>query len=561
MNEYYDDFIVLDEGLVDISSSESKVVPRKKKSRYANSGKPQKNNKPKKTEKNNGNSKKKIVAIISVLIVVAVAIGVTCFCFFFTGEKYETNEQGEFVFEDGMTISGLSIAGKTYEEAKAYLLSQESSFIKQKNISVDVNGEVTQYTDADFKYTFDTVAVLDEAMEDDKNSAKPLERVYEVTATVTDDSVTAKVAEIEKAFNKNAKDARVTKFHPYAETRFEYEAEQKGCKVDSADITAKLKSELASSSSTATITAKVDVVEPKTTLDFLKKNLVKRASYETYANNRANSLHNMKVALEACNGSVIEPGATWSFNDCTGDSNLESNGYLPSTVIANGEYTDGVGGGLCQSSSTIYNAGIRADMEIVERYPHLWCSTYVDTGFDATIDYPNLDLRMKNGTDYQMFMECKMVDSTLYVTIWGIKPTEYDVIKTANKLVSQGSSSYSVDAWRVYYKDGKEIKREELPSSTYDLEKGLIFNAADIDDTGAVDRDVDDATEKPTEKPTQKPTEKPTQKPTEKPTQKPTEKPTEAPTEKPTEAPTEKPTEAPVATEPVGTDSPEEAAE
>ena len=63
MNEYYDDFIVLDEGLVDISSSESKVVPRKKKSRYANSGKPQKNNKPKKSEKNNGNGKKKIVAI------------------------------------------------------------------------------------------------------------------------------------------------------------------------------------------------------------------------------------------------------------------------------------------------------------------------------------------------------------------------------------------------------------------------------------------------------------------------------------------------------------------
>ncbi len=544
MNEYYDDFIILDEELVDISSPDVELKPRKK-GHYVKNGNP-----PKQPKENKTGSKKKIAIISSVSAVVAVAIGVACCCIFFTGKNYETNEQGEFIFSEDMTISGLSVAGKTYEEAKSYLVAQQSSLIKPQTISVDVKGNVTQLKESDFKYSFDTEDVLTQAMKDEKSGKKTEEKTYEITVTPTDESISAKVAEIEKASNKTPKDARVSKFHPYAETRFEFEQEQKGCKLDSADLNTKLKTELAGGSPNAKITAKVDELEPKTTLEFLKKNLIKRASYETYANNTQNAYTNMRLALESCNGSVIESGATWSFNACTGNSNLESLGYKPANVISNGQLQQGIGGGLCQSSSTIYNAGLRAGLKIEERYPHLWCSTYVDTGFDATIDYPNLDLKMKNETDYQMFLECKMVGTTLYVTFWGIQPTEYDEIKTANKLVSQSSSDYLVHAWRVFYKDGKEIEREQLSSSTYDIGHGLIFNAADIDDTGAVDRDVDDLTEPPTQKPTQKPTEKPTQKPTEKPTQ----KPTQPTTEKPTQAPTEKPTEAPATTEPVETE-------
>ena len=189
----------------------------------------------------------------------------------------------------------------------------------------------------------------------------------------------------------------------------------------------------------------------------------------------------MKVALAACNGSVIESGDEWSFNNCTGDSNLESNGYKSAHVISEGKIIDGIGGGICQASSTIYNAAIRANMEVEERHNHQWASSYVPTGLDATIDYPNLDLVLSNPTDFQMFLECRVEGNTLYASVWGVKSDSWDEIHTRNEVSDKGSKTYTVRAWRIYLKDGKEVDSEELFKSTYDLDYGVVFIEADND--------------------------------------------------------------------------------
>lgn len=77
-------------------------------------------------------------------------------------------------------------------------------------------------------------------------------------------------------------------------------------------------------------------------------------------------------------------------------------------------------------------------MKVEERYCHKWASSYVPTGLDATIDYGNLDLKLSNPTDYQMFLECKVVDNTLYVSFWGWKSDSYDLIMTRNKAHESG---------------------------------------------------------------------------------------------------------------------------
>ena len=120
-------------------------------------------------------------------------------------------------------------------------------------------------------------------------------------------------------------------------------------------------------------------------------------------------------------------------------------------------------------------------MTVEERYNHKWASSYVPTGLDATIDYPRLDLKLSNPTDYQMFMECKLDGKTLIVSIWGYKSDTYDTIKCENEMVKKGESSYTVKAWRVYIKDGKEVKKESLGSSTYDSKNGYIFKNAEND--------------------------------------------------------------------------------
>lgn len=493
----YDDYIILDDGLVDISSGMAEPPkPEKKK----HSGKPEKKfNKNKNSNNpNNKNTKKKVIIISSVAAAVVVALGVTGFCLYQSGIfGTPAVEDSEFVFKEGTAVSGISISGKTMDEAKKLLESKKENFIKPISISVDAGGNVTTLTQSDFEYTFDIDAVLSNVKNDAVNPSQDNTaetKTYEITATVTVDSIEKNTKKIEESTNCEAKNAYVSKFTPYSDKRFEYAEAEKGKKLNADDLTDQLKTAVSQGAAESRIIADVETVDAKINVDDLKKNIKKLASYQTVSTNSENGTENMKISLEACNGSVIEPGATWSFNKCTGDSNLESNGYKSAGVIANGELTSGIGGGICQSSSTIYNAAIRANMDVEERYCHKWASSYVPTGLDATIDYPRLDLKLSNPTEYQMFMECKLVDRTLYVSIWGVKDSSYDEIKTHNEMTDRGDSSYTVKAWRVYYKDGKEVDRESLGSSTYDSDHGYVFIEAD-NDTNAKDADLDNVNE------------------------------------------------------------------
>ena len=480
-NGYHDDIIyVKDDDMVDISSGKAKKNT------------PLQDHIAAKDKKN-----KRIAAITSTTLAVIVIIaGIVGFCVMQgktgEGQTGETQVQ-EFEFGDNVYVSGISLAGKNMKQAKALLQLSEKSFVNPKNINIDIDGENTALTQDDFTYTFNIDEILEKAKSDSLNkeskSTDSTEKMtYEVTATVDADSVKARAIEIADSNQKKATNAYVSKFHPYSDDRFEYTEAVQGLKIDSDDLNNQLSGALSGKDSEYRIVAKTESIDADITVADIKKNVVKLATYETHSTNTANGTSNMKVSLEACNGSVIDPGDTWSFNACTGDSNLESNGYKSAHVISEGKLVDGIGGGICQSSSTIYNAAIRANMEVEERYCHKWASSYVPTGLDATIDYPNLDLKLSNPTDYQMFMECKVVDSTLSVSIWGYKSSSYDTIKTENKLTDQGSSSYSVKAWRVYYKDGQEVDRESLGSSTYDNEYGVVFIDA-ANDSGAKTED------------------------------------------------------------------------
>lgn len=530
-NNFMKDIVVIDEDLVDINIG----------------GNYQNNDNNNNNRYNKNSKKKKVIIISSVAAAVAVAIGITGFCLLGLGGG-SANQKSEFVFSEGTEVSGISISGQTIDDAQSTLTAYKKNFIKPIELDIDVAGKIVELSEENFDYTYNIDSVLASIKSDQTATSKQHTnetKSYEVTATVTDESIEDNIKVIAENTDKDFVNARVSKFTPYGgKKRFEYKEAEAGCKLNTQDLSEQIKKAVDSGVNSVTITADVKTTKADINIDDLKENIVKLASYETTSYNTANGTENMRVSLAACNGSVIEPGKTWSFNDCTGNSNLESNGYKPASVIENGKLTDGIGGGICQSSSTIYNAAVRANLDVEERYNHKWASSYVPTGLDATIDYGNLDLKLSNPTDYQMFLECKLVDSKLYVSFWGYKSPDYDEIKTHNELTDKNKNSYTVKAWRVYFKDGKEVGRESLGSSTYDSDHGYIFIEAD-NDSGSRDRDVDNLHETPASKPesSSKPqSSTPNSSSSVKPTQpKPTEpKPTEP---KPTQAPTEKPTE------------------
>ena len=453
-------------------------------------------------EDGQGKGKKALLISLVALIVVA-AVGAVGFVMF-NGIKTEPPEPTakitepvptDFTFAPNSVIDGLDISGKTMEQAKKLLEQNADRFITPVSFEIDVNGKTTSLDQSDFSYNYNIDEVLQKMRSGITKTTDPTngtETPLTVTGTVTEESIKSNVDKICEERNSEPQNAKVSVFHPYAKKRFEFAEAEDGVTVNAEDLVEQITDSFAKGNAMSKITAEVEKKKADMSASQLEDRLVKLASYETYSYNTEDGTTNMRVSLEACNGSIIEPGGTWSFNACTGDSNLESNGYRPASVISEGQLVEGIGGGICQSSSTIYNAALRANMKVVERYNHKWASSYVPTGLDATIDYPNLDLKLGNPTDCQMFIECKEVGYTLYCSIWGAKPEGYDEIRTHNELGDTGEKSYSVRAWRIYYKDGKEIDREELPKSSYDNDYGVVFSEAD-NDSQAVDTNVDEA--------------------------------------------------------------------
>ena len=453
-------------------------------------------------EDGQGKGKKALLISLVALIVVA-AVGAVGFVMF-NGIKTEPPEPTakitepvptDFTFAPNSVIDGLDISGKTMEQAKKLLEQNADRFITPVSFEIDVNGKTTSLDQSDFSYNYNIDEVLQKMRSGITKTTDPTngtETPLTVTATVTEESIKSNVDKICEERNSEPQNAKVSVFHPYAKKRFEFAEAEDGVTVNAEDLVEQITDSFAKGNAMSKITAEVEKKKADMSASQLEDRLVKLASYETYSYNTEDGTTNMRVSLEACNGSIIEPGGTWSFNACTGDSNLESNGYRPASVISEGQLVEGIGGGICQSSSTIYNAALRANMKVVERYNHKWASSYVPTGLDATIDYPNLDLKLGNPTDCQMFIECKEVGYTLYCSIWGAKPEGYDEIRTHNELGDTGEKSYSVRTWRIYYKDGKEIDREELPKSSYDNDYGVVFSEAD-NDSQAVDTNVDEA--------------------------------------------------------------------
>lgn len=471
-------------------------------------------------------------------------------------EKYAKNNKPEFTYT-------LKIGDNTYD-------------IESKGLDFEANVESVLATAA--KYTEENSAVLPT----DKNGDTQQIEYTLPFALVENDALTKQLDSAAEALNTEPVNAEVVGFNPGADTeeKFTIEGGTDGLNLNYDSAIEEMNKLLWTQEEKGEVEPATDAVEPEITAEMATENMVPLSTFTTTSTNTANANHNMATALAACNGSIIKPGEIWSFNDSTGNSNLESNGYVPATVIANGEYTSGVGGGLCQASSTIYNAALFANLGIVERYNHYWASTYVYSGFDATIDWGNLDLKLQNNTNYSIYLECYMEGTTLTATFYGWKDPSYDGIVTYSYNYAGASGYYNTESFRIYIKDGEEIKRETLPSSTYRLDGSHSVWSADSgtlggipgeplqsydvtkdpNDTGywAAGSDTPDPEPEPepepsyepepeptTQKPTQAPTEAPTQAPTEAPTQAPTQAPTEAPTQAPTQAPTEPPTPAP----------------
>ncbi len=190
------------------------------------------------------------------------------------------------------------------------------------------------------------------------------------------------------------------------------------------------------------------------------------SSYSTsYSGSTSNRCANISRAASLINGTVIAPGGVFSFNDTVGHRTV-SNGFYTAKEYINGESVDGIGGGTCQVSSTLYSAALYADMEIVERLNHMMTVGYIPLGQDATVSDGGVDFKFKNTSEYPVKISAYTSGSSITISIIGADWEPHREIKLAHSQSMSGENTV-VYSTRYVYANGELISADTLNSSTY----------------------------------------------------------------------------------------------
>ena len=241
-------------------------------------------------------------------------------------------------------------------------------------------------------------------------------------------------------------------------------------------------------------TAKVDlkVTEPKIKVadlgDVLFKTLI--ATYTSkYDISDKNRVTNLEIAANRCNNTVLYPGDEFSYNKALGHRTT-ANGYKMGNSFAGGKVVQTIGGGICQVSSTLYNAVLRAGLTITDRTAHGMYVQYVPQSTDATVVDNAIDFKFRNDRKYPVKIVTTCENGVMTASIYGVKEVDEPTIdietkiletieyttqkqndssmkKGTTKVVQKPVNGYVSEAYKVYYKNGKEISRELISKDKY----------------------------------------------------------------------------------------------
>jgi len=266
--------------------------------------------------------------------------------------------------------------------------------------------------------------------------------------------------------------------------------EQQGCRLE-ADVLRPLVLDAFMKSEDNVVALPVMTLYPEVTAVDVTKNGISQVLgvYTTVFNNQdINRTANIKLAAGKANGHIVYPGKTFSFNETVGPRE-EIYGFKEALEIVDGEFVPGIGGGICQLSSTLYNVVILANLEIVERYNHSKPLSYVPLGRDATVAFDALDFKFANNTSGPLMIMAEVNGNKLMVGIFGQspiagsveiisvdqEPIPPEIIKKQDdalylgefKIEQQGKPGYAITTVRVVRSGGREVKREILSKDRY----------------------------------------------------------------------------------------------
>lgn len=415
-------------------------------------------------------NKKKMARSLCILAVLIYIIRISWIHFW-------VNKYDKLIYP-GVKVEGIKLSGKTNEEAVAALKRNYVNEIFKKNIVIKVEDKVytINYSKLNINYNIeDTVKDAfkygkDKGTINDKyktiRSAK--EKQFSLKYNYDKKEIEDTVSKVQQQFDKKPVDAKITKDK---DDGFKITPEKDGQELDKDKLIKDIDEGISNKAiKDVVVNASLKKVQPSAKKSDLQKIDTKISSFTTNFSSSSDSrVNNINVAAKALDGTTIMPKGKFSFNDIVGER-TEKRGYQAATVIVGDKLESGLGGGVCQVSSTLHNAIVRAGITPTERDHHNMPVSYVGLGMDATVDYGNIDYKFKNTLDYPIYIECVVKDKDITFNIYSNSKSNdktYDLVNNV-KTVNKGNKTIcTAKAYKVTYVDGKEVSRQEINSDDY----------------------------------------------------------------------------------------------
>ena len=408
-------------------------------------------------------------------------------------------------FYEGTTVEGIDISAMTLQQAMDYWTQQVEPKYAQRTVTLS-NGMV--FTSGELGYSSDYATVLTNAWSAGRSGS--LEERYQLISNhqntpveyavtrraYSEDGVNACVANIAAQVDRPARNAHIQSFD-LENYSFVFAEGEAGSKVNTDALRSGITRVLDSGG--GTVELEVENIQPT----LMKEDIASKYGMITSAITNASSsnknrLTNIRQAMKLINGTRLAPGETFSFNETVGKRTTER-GFKVATAYSSGEVTEEVGGGICQVSTTLFNAAVKADLEIVERHNHSLTVGYVDKGKDAAVNWNSQDLRFKNTTDDDIYICCYLTDDKRVrvgifgmliengetITVEGVTndtiPYEtnyqlsFELLPGQTRVVREGKNGYTASAYKIRWDArGNQISKELLCKSRYKAVNAIV---------------------------------------------------------------------------------------
>lgn len=442
-------------------------------------------------------------------------LGLLCLAVTMVATGVVMSNDGSSKFSKNVYINGTNVGGYTKTEAVQVVTEKLNAKVDNLSIELLHDGKSWRFDHGDFQVDNAVSQVVNSAYSISKLGEKQTLKYlaenganFNVALNLVIKNFDQTIDEIAEEIYTEPQNAFV-EFTPNEKQNFNVVAEKQGEELDKEMLMQKLEDGFLNGDDIK-IEIPTKKIEPEIKADFFADKLNLQSKFSTsIKNSQSGRRHNVALALKKLNGTIVKPNEIKSFNQIVGPQ-TESGGYESAIIIINGAFKNGIGGGICQASTTLYNALLLADVEVDEVHKHTLPVKYVEMALDAMVSEGTSDLVFKNTSDNDLYIKSYVKGDDATVEIYGKSLPDGVTVKRSaefiksiphsgdkiivdtngeyrDKVIYKGEyyrlkypvDGYEAKAYKEYYKDGKLIDKQEIRHEKYSPQQGIVIEGAE----------------------------------------------------------------------------------